>query len=101
MIGEAIIGNLDSQGYLMTSAEEIASETLSPLPLVEAMLHRLQRFDPVGVAARSPRECLLIQLEMLGQDDPILVSLVDEHLEDIEKRRYKPSCASSRSRWKT
>ncbi len=90
MIGEAIIGNLDSQGYLMTSAEEIASETLSPLALVESVLHRLQRFDPVGVAARSPKECLLIQLEMLGQDDPILISLVAEHLEDIEKRRYKP-----------
>jgi RNA polymerase sigma-54 factor len=90
MIGEAIIGNLDSQGYLMTSAEDIASETLSPLALVESVLSRLQRFDPVGVAARSPRECLLIQLEMLGQDDPILVSLVGEHLEDIEKRRYKP-----------
>jgi RNA polymerase sigma-54 factor len=89
-IGEAIIGNLDSQGYLMTSAEEIASETLSPLALVESVLYLLQRFDPVGVAARSPRECLLIQLDVLGQDDPILVSLVDEHLEDIEKRRYKP-----------
>lgn len=89
-IGEAIIGNLDSQGYLTASAEEIASETLSPLALVESVLYLLQRFDPVGVAARSPRECLLIQLEVLGQDDPILVSLVDEHLEDIEKRRYKP-----------
>ncbi len=89
-IGEAIIGNLDSLGYLTTSAEEIASETLSPLALVQSVLYRLQRFDPVGVAARSPKECLLIQLEVLGQDDPILVSLVDEHLEDIEKRRYKP-----------
>jgi len=89
-IGEAIIGNLDSQGYLGTSVEEIASETLSPLAQVEAVLHLLQRFDPVGVAARSPRECLLIQLEVLGQDDPTLISLVDEHLEDIEKRRYKP-----------
>lgn len=89
-IGEAIIGNLDSLGYLTTSAEEIASETLSPLALVQSVLYRLQRFDPVGVAARSPKECLLIQLEVLGQDDPILISLVDEHLEDIEKRRYKP-----------
>lgn len=89
-LGEVIIGNLDSLGYLTVSAEEIASETLSPLALVESVLHRMQRFDPVGVAARSPRECLLIQLEMLGQDDPILVSLVGEHLEDIEKRRYKP-----------
>lgn len=90
MIGEVIIGNLDSQGYLTTTTEEIASETLSPLSLVEIMLSRIQRFDPVGVAARSPQECLLIQLDVLGQDDPILVSLVSEHLEDIEKRRYKP-----------
>jgi len=90
IIGEAVIGNLDSQGYLTTTTEEIASETLSPLALVESVLYRLQRFDPVGVAARSPRECLLIQLDVLGQDDTILVSLVDEHLEDIEKRRYKP-----------
>lgn len=90
MIGEMIIGNLDSQGYLTTTVEAIASESLSPKSQVESVLRLIQRFDPVGVAARSPRECLLIQLEMLGQDDPILLSLVDEHLEDIEKRRYKP-----------
>ncbi len=90
IIGEAIIGNLDSLGYFATTVEAIASESLSPNALVESVLHRIQRFDPVGVAARSPRECLLIQLEMLGQDDPILLSLVGEHLEDIEKRRYKP-----------
>ena len=42
------------------------------------------------MAAESPRECLLVQLEVLGQDDPILLSLVGDHLEDIEKRRYKP-----------
>ncbi len=90
IIGEVIIGNLNSQGYLEPALEEIASQTLSPLALVESVLRRVQHFDPVGVAARSPKECLLVQLDVLGQDDPILVSLVADHLEDIEKRRYKP-----------
>lgn len=89
-IGEAIIGNLDSQGYLEISAEEIAAENGFCLEQVAAVLYRIQRFDPVGVAAQSPRECLLVQLEVLEQDDPILLSLVGDHLEDIEKRRYKP-----------
>lgn len=90
IIGEAIIANLDSRGYLTTSAEEISSELLVPISLVESVLYRIQRFDPVGVAARTPQECLLIQLDVLGQEDPILISLVADHLEDIEKRRYKP-----------
>lgn len=88
--GEALIASLDSQGYLTTTTEEIASESLLPVSLVESVLYRIQRFDPVGVAARSPQECLLIQLDVLGQEDPILLSLVADHLEDIEKRRYKP-----------
>jgi len=45
----------------------------------------------VGVAARSVQECLLVQMEVLKYDrDPILVSLVRDHLEDLEKHRYKP-----------
>ncbi|GAB1410807.1 RNA polymerase factor sigma-54 [Desulfovibrionales bacterium] len=89
-IGEAIIGNLDSRGYLEPSLEELVTETNASAEQIEHVLHRIQRFDPVGVAARTPQECLLVQLETLGQDDPILVSLVRDHLEDIENRRYKP-----------
>lgn len=89
-IGEAIIGNLDSQGYLEASAEEIAAENGFSPAQVEAVLYHIQRFDPVGVAARSPRECLLVQLDVQEHDDPILLSLVGDHLEDVEKRRYKP-----------
>ena len=89
-IGEAIIGNLDSQGYLEASAEEIAAENGFSPAQVEAVLYHIQRFDPVKVAARSPREYLLVQLDVQEHDDPILLSLVGDHLEDIEKRRYKP-----------
>jgi len=91
-IGETIIGNLDSRGYLQATAEEICEQVPDVEPAdVEAVIRRIQRLDPVGVAARSVQECLLVQMEVLGYDrDPILVSLVREHLEDLEKHRYKP-----------
>ncbi|MDL2209522.1 RNA polymerase factor sigma-54 [Desulfovibrio sp. OttesenSCG-928-O18] len=90
-IGEIIIGNLTSSGYLHTSVEEIAEMCQAAPEDVEVVLHAIQRFDPVGVAARTPQECLLIQLEVLRYDrDPILVGLVRDHLEDLEAKRYKP-----------
>ena len=71
-IGEIIIGNLDSRGYLQASAEEIHDQIPSaPIADIEAVIRRIQRLDPVGVAARSVQECLLVQMEMLGMDrDP-------------------------------
>jgi RNA polymerase sigma-54 factor len=91
-IGETIIGNLDSRGYLQATAEEISEQMPGVEPdAVECVIRRIQRLDPVGVAARSVQECLLIQIDVLGYDrDPILVSLVRDHLEDLEKHRYKP-----------
>ncbi|EPR30698.1 RNA polymerase, sigma 54 subunit, RpoN [Alkalidesulfovibrio alkalitolerans DSM 16529] len=89
-IAEHILGNLDSSGYLASPVEEIAEITQSGVEDVERVLKRVQRFDPLGVAARDPRECLLVQVEALGYDDPVLVSLISEHLEDLEKKRYKP-----------
>ncbi|MBC7354981.1 MAG: RNA polymerase factor sigma-54 [Desulfomicrobiaceae bacterium] len=89
-IGEAIIGNLDSRGYLTATLEDLMEQTGAQREAIEAVLARIQRMDPVGVAARSLRECLLVQLEVLGQDDPILTTLVRDHLEDIERKRFKP-----------
>lgn len=91
-IGEIVVGNLDSRGYLQASAQEICDQAHgATLEQVESVIHRIQRLDPVGVAARSVAECLLVQIELLGYDrDPVLVSLVRDHLEDLEKHRYKP-----------
>ncbi len=90
-VGEIIIGNLSSSGYLQASVSEMAAMAGTEEAVVERVLAAVQRFDPVGVAARTPRECLLIQITVLGYDrDPILVELVREHLEDLEARRYKP-----------
>jgi RNA polymerase sigma-54 factor len=91
-VGEAVIGNLDSRGYLQATVEDIQAQCpQASAEQIEAVIQRIQRLDPVGVAARSVQECLLVQMEILELDrDPILVSLVREHLEDLEKHRYKP-----------
>jgi len=84
--GEAIIGNLDDNGYLETPLEEI----LHPLgPDVEAagpnVLKVIQQFDPPGVGARDLVECLLIQIGMLGLEDSLLDELVRKHLDEVAK----------------
>lgn len=89
-IGEIVLGNIDANGYLQASVDEITSMVQASDEEVEAVLARIQRLDPVGVGARTPRECLLVQMEVLEYDDPILLSLVRDHLEDLEKNRYKP-----------
>jgi len=89
-IGDVILGNLDSNGYLQASSEELAAMVQASEEEIESVLIRIQHLDPIGVGARTPRECLLVQMEILEYDDPILVSLVTEHLEDLEKNRYKP-----------
>jgi len=89
-IGETIVGSLNSSGYLCASLDELAQMAATSVEAVEEVLHRLQRFDPVGVAARTPSECLLTQIEVFGYEDTILIELVRDHLEDLEKKRYKP-----------
>lgn len=90
-IGEIIIGNLASSGYLKASVEELSELAHASPEDVQAVLEKIQMMDPVGVAARDAKECLLIQLKNLKYDrDPILVELIKSHLEDLEAKRYKP-----------
>ncbi|WP_374289408.1 RNA polymerase factor sigma-54 [Desulfovibrio desulfuricans] len=90
-IGEIIIGNLSSAGYLQASIEEVAEMAKATPEAVLPVLEKVQRFDPVGVAARDARECLMVQIKSLNYArDPILVELVESHLEDLEAKRYKP-----------
>lgn len=90
-IGEVIINNLGSNGYLESNLDEVSETACCSVEEAEEVLREVQRFDPVGVAARTPQECLMVQLEVLNYArDPILLSLVRDHLEDLESRRYKP-----------
>jgi len=86
--GTWIIGNLDEDGYLKISLEEICSETNLPIEAVEKVLRRIQQFDPVGVASRDLKECLLIQLEQMNPRDPVAEKIVSEHLSLLKNRNY-------------
>ena len=87
-IGEYIIGNLDERGYLTLSVEEIARDLSVSEEEVLRVLRKIQFFDPVGVAARDLKECLLIQLEHLGLKGTLAEELVKNHLKDLELGRY-------------
>src|SRR5207244_3675010 len=87
-IGEAIIGNLDEDGYLRAGVDEIAKGMGVTAEEVESTLRIVQAFDPTGVAARSVQECLLLQLTADAEPDPVSVEIVEKHFEDLERRRY-------------
>jgi RNA polymerase sigma-54 factor len=86
--GTWIIGNLDEDGYLKVPLEEFVAESGLPLEKVEGVLRQIQEFDPVGVAARDLKECLLIQLNQLSPRDPIAEKIVQEHLSLLKNRNY-------------
>src|SRR5256885_6022496 len=87
-IGTEIIGNLDEDGYLRASDEEIAQRCQTTVEEVRKVVAVVQAFDPPGVAARSIQECLLIQLKADPNPDPVSVEIVEEHFEDLSRRRY-------------
>lgn len=88
-IGSAIIGNLDQDGYLVATLEEISGMTEYPMDMVEEVLETLQSFDPPGVCARNLSECLLIQARQMNIDDPVLTRIITEHIKDLENKNYK------------
>jgi len=89
MIGMEIVGNIDDNGYLQTTVEDVASLLRVEADAVLRVLRTVQAFDPSGVGARDIAECLAIQLEHRGQAGGLVERLVRQHLSDLEARRYK------------
>jgi len=98
---ELVIGNLDERGYLDLSGGENPDGTKRPdltiddlakeaelnpedAPFVLAMI---QRFDPIGVAARDLGECLRVQAEVLGYDH-VELAIIKDHLHNVERRNF-------------
>jgi RNA polymerase sigma-54 factor len=88
-VGEAIIGNLDDNGYLRAELAEIAAATGTSAATVVRALVLVQGFDPVGVAARDLRECLVLQLRADPACDPLAIAIVEHHCEALGGRRYE------------
>src|SRR5215203_5655810 len=86
-IGTAIIGNLDDDGYLVASVEEIAAMGEWPVADVEKALQHVQTFDPIGVAARDLQECLWLQIRHLGLEGTPSEKIVTEHLRLLQNHQ--------------
>ena len=95
----SIIGNLNEDGYLAAVdqkgrdipilLDEITRSGNHTLHEVERALLVVQGFDPAGVAARDIRECLLIQLALLADDNPIAMQIVTDHLRKVQNHQFK------------
>ncbi|MDO9370998.1 MAG: RNA polymerase factor sigma-54 [Gammaproteobacteria bacterium] len=98
MIAASIIDSVGDDGYLTSSLEDIQAglrgaltEEDAAMDAIEAVLHRVQNFDPVGVASRDLRECLLVQLQQCASATPLLAAarqLVSDHLPLLASRDY-------------
>jgi RNA polymerase sigma-54 factor len=87
-VAELIIGSINDDGYLLTPIEELAVSSGLRLEDLQEMLDLVQTFHPVGVGARNLKECLLIQLDRLGKSESIEAVLVNQHLDDLGRKRF-------------
>src|SRR2546427_6381106 len=85
---ELIIGNIDDNGFLQSTPEEMALNSGIPKEDFEKMLALIQSFYPAGVGARDLRECLLLQLQRLGKESTLEYEIISEHMEDLGRRRF-------------
>src|SRR5438094_8292636 len=85
---EMIIGNIDDNGFLQSTPEEMALNSGIPKEDFEKMLALIQSFYPAGVGARDLRECLLIQLQRQGKERSLEYEIVSEHMDDLGRRRF-------------
>ncbi|MEW6586582.1 MAG: RNA polymerase factor sigma-54 [Nitrospirota bacterium] len=87
-VGEIVIGNIDENGYLAASLEEIMKTAEADEETAAKALGLVQSFDPPGVAARTIQECLLIQLGMLNLHGTIVEKIIMNNMDELEKKKY-------------
>lgn len=89
-VGEQIIGNINRDGYLTgMSLEEVSIISRKSLAQVEKVHGRIMQYDPLGIAARNLRECLVVQLRHRSPRAPIAERMLSEMWEDFVNRRYE------------
>ena len=89
-IAEQLVGNLNERGFLDVTPEEIASYLRTSPERVAYVLGQLQTLEPLGIGARSPKECLLIQLHALSETDappPLAYPLIDTYLDYLGRNQ--------------
>jgi RNA polymerase sigma-54 factor len=86
---ESIIGNLDENGYLTASPEELIQNGKYSQDDLDDALAVVQDFDPIGVGARDLRECLLLQLKAFDPQNTLAQQIVSEHLRQVQANQLK------------
>lgn len=86
---ESIIGNLDDDGYLTESLEDISRQGRHRPEVMEPALKAVQSLDPAGVGARDLRECLLLQLESANGKGGVAWTIVSDHMRLLETRQFR------------
>lgn len=87
-IAKYIIGNINEDGYLVTSLEEIAKVTMSSPEKITQVRDKIKNFDPVGIGSFSLKEALLTQMDYLQIEDEVSRKIVDHYLPLLEKSDY-------------
>ncbi len=82
-----VIGNLNADGRLNATNEEMAAMGNWSEEVVEEARQAIMRLDPVGCGARDVRECLLAQLEVLGESERLAARLISDHLQDLQQHK--------------
>ena len=83
----AVIGNLNADGRLNATNEEIALMGQWSEEVIEQARQAIMRLDPVGCGAREVKECLLVQLEVLGEKDRLAAKLISDHLAELQQHK--------------
>jgi len=89
VVAEMVIGNIDEDGYLKATEEEIAKMSETDIESVKKAIEVVQGFDPAGVGARNLKECLILQIRALGLENTIIKFVIEEYLDDIKKKKYE------------
>jgi len=89
-IAAYLIGNIDEDGYLRVSRDEIRAAGYENDEDVEAAIALVRSFDPAGVAAFDLPECLLLQLKMLGIENPLIETIIREHWPAFLNKQFVP-----------
>ena len=89
LIGTLIIGNLNEDGLLQVSLEEIGTQSGFDPETVQKVVQRIQAFDPPGVAARDLRECLILQAQQLFPQELLMQRIIDSYLNFLAKKSYQ------------
>src|ERR1051325_580875 len=82
-----VIGNLNADGRLNATDEEIEEKEKIPAEIIERARQVVMRLDPVGCGARDVKECLLVQLEVLGETDRLAAKLISENFADLQQHK--------------